>query len=65
MPQGRVVDENGKVIWEFDICVEFDCNIEYANSCNRDCKGDFTKKPCMFFGEHLELNQPQATDRGE
>lgn len=56
MPQGQVVDENGKVIWKFDICCEFDCNVEYAEEQGVRCNGDFTKKPCMFLGEHEELN---------
>lgn len=43
-------------VWKFDICDEFDCTIEYAKSCGADCKGDFTKKPCIFLGEHNELN---------
>lgn len=56
MSQGSFRDEHGKLIWQFDICCEFDCNIEFANKNGRDCKGDFTKKPCMFHGEHLEMN---------
>lgn len=53
MPQGSRYDENGKLLWKFDICIEFDCNMEYAKV---DCKCDFTKKPCLFLGEHEELN---------
>ena len=57
MPQGNKVDENGVEIWPYDICCEFDCNIEYAKKNGIDCKGDFTKPPCMFNGEHEELNK--------
>jgi hypothetical protein len=56
MPQGNVVDENGKEVWPYDICCEFDCNVEFANKQGCDCKGDFTNKPCMFNGEHRLLN---------
>lgn len=56
MPQGNVVDKDGKEIWAFDICCEFDCGIEYASKRGADCKGAFTKKPCIFYGEHVELN---------
>ena len=63
MPQGNVVDKDGKEIWQYDICCEFDCNIEYANKiCKIDCKGDFTKPPCMFFGEHRYLNLKEGQD---
>lgn len=56
MPQGSLYDAEGNVIWKYDICCEFDCNIEYAAKRNRDCKGDFTKDPCIFLGEHKEMN---------
>lgn len=56
MPQGSRYDENGKLLWQFDICTEFDCNTDYAKTCGVDCGGDFTKKPCMFLREHEELN---------
>lgn len=56
MPQGSKLDENGKVIWPYDICCEFDCGIDYAMKNGADCKGDFTKKPCLFLGEHKYLN---------
>jgi hypothetical protein len=58
MPQGSKLDENGNVIWPYDICCEFDCNIEHAARYGVNCGGDFTKPPCMFLGEHKELNQP-------
>lgn len=51
MPQGSTAE------WKFDICCEFDCNVEFAAGRGIDCKGDFTKKPCMFLGEHEELNR--------
>ena len=60
MPQGSRY-KDGKLEWPFDICIEFDCNIEYAKSCGRDCKGDFTKPPCMFLGEHKALNLEDET----
>jgi len=53
MPQGSTYDEKGNLVWKFDICCEFDCNEEYAKV---DCKSDFTKPPCIFHGEHRELN---------
>lgn len=62
MPQGNVVDEKGKVIWDFDICCEFDCDIEYAEKRNCDCKGDFTRKPCLFYFEHQKLNLKEKED---
>jgi hypothetical protein len=67
MPQGSLYDAEGNLIWQFDICTEFDCNVEYANSQGCDCKGDFTKEPCNFYGEHLQLNQPPTTveEKGE
>lgn len=56
MPQGNIVDEKNEVIWNYDICYEFDCDIEYAKDRGCDCKGDFTKEPCLFYDEHRELN---------
>jgi len=56
MPQGSVVDKDGKTIWKYDICCEFDCNIEFAESRGAKCDGDFTKRPCIFLGEHEYLN---------
>ena len=61
MPQSSSVDENGKVIWKFDICCEFDCSVDFAKKHGCDCKGDFTKPPCMFYGEHQELNLEKET----
>jgi hypothetical protein len=63
MPQGSYYDKDGKLIWKFDICIEFDCNQEYVKKdYGIVCGGDFTKKPCMFLGEHVELNRPQPGD---
>lgn len=42
--------------WSFNICSEFDCNQEYAAKYGAKCGGDFTKEPCLFLGEHKELN---------
>ena len=65
MPQGSKYDENGKLIWKFDICCEFDCNTKYAKENKIDCGGDFTKPPCMFYGEHKELNLEPEYDGPE
>lgn len=62
MPQGSVLDKDGKTVWRFDICCEFDCNIEYANKRGADCKGDFTKRPCIFLGEHQAMNLEDSDD---
>lgn len=62
MPQGSRYDENGKLIWKFDICTEFDCEPDFAKC---DCKWDFTKKPCIFLGEHEELNINSRQDEME
>lgn len=56
MPQGSLYDSEGNIIWKYDICTEFDCNEEYANKNGIECKSNFTKKPCMFHGEHIEMN---------
>lgn len=64
MPQGSRYDENGKLLWQFDICIEFDCNTEYAASRGCNCGGDFTKEPCMFLDEHEELNLQKEVPRG-
>lgn len=64
MPQGSYYDENGKLVWKFDICTEFDCNIEFAKQNKCDCKGDFTKEPCLFLDCHQEMNFDQPEDPG-
>ena len=58
MPQGQLKDENGNTVWPFNICTEFDCNEEFANKNDCQCGGDFTTRPCLFYGEHIELNNP-------
>lgn len=65
MPQGSKYDEEGNLVWQFDICTEFDCTIEYAKRHGHDCGGDFTKKPCMFLGEHKVMNLPTTTPSEE
>lgn len=65
MPQGSFYDAEGNLVWKFDICVEFDCNEEFAKTQGCICGGDFTRKPCMFNGEHLEMNvnpEPEIPD---
>lgn len=42
--------------WTFDICREFDCTEAYAAKHGAKCGGDFSKAPCLFLGEHKELN---------
>ena len=56
MPQGSTYDAEGNLVWRYDICTEFDCNVQFANKRKCDCKGDFTKEPCMFLGAHIEMN---------
>ena len=62
MPQGSLYDAEGNLVWKFDICCEFDCNEEFAMKRGVNCEGDFTKKPCMFLGEHVELNLEGADE---
>ena len=43
--------------FEYDICDEFDCNPIYCLRVEGfECYGEFWKRPCIFYGEHLELN---------
>ena len=43
--------------FEFDICDEFDCNIDYCiKTQGCDCGGKYWEKAWIFHGEHLELN---------
>ena len=59
MPQGSHYDAEGNLIWKFDICCEFDCNQEFAGV---ECEGDFTKEPCIFVGEHKEMNLKEVEE---
>lgn len=57
MPQGSLYDAEGNLVWEFDICTEFDCNAYHAHrQYGIECGSDFTKEPCVFHEEHKELN---------